>query len=554
MLVDFLLWMWVCVTIGLSINLSVQLLMWPGDPLTLLAKEIDTRLRVVEEAVLEHAGERGRPGAASAPSLASLATAGMSGLVDLLRTACLKHRWAREHHEELSAVITLSDRLVTDAAVLRTTPPGGTARTALMRVANACASTRRAFAEWLLPAPPERVSPEAADDGPSIPPPIQDMERALQGVARAMRVRSQAERPERTSLSLLLPDAFSNPEYVRFAIKGSLSALICYAIFVGFDYRGIYTSVITCFVVSLTTVGASNQKGLLRFGGAAVGGGMGIFALVYLLPNVDTVGGFWLVFGAGTLAAAWVNFGTPRISYGGYQTGLAFYKGVLHEVGMSLNLTVVRDRLVGVALGLTVFGIVEHFLWPVRAADRMRERLVDVFHSLAALALACAGTGRAAMTDLDEQRRLISQEVEDVQGFIECCKFEPGDRSCGEIDRLICYAQSIFLVLLAIARNRDELSGFPGVIREAMVQFDTDVAAALTAAAEQIQGRTPSLIDVDKAMAGVERSISAHVKPGSGADEACRGILSLYRELASAVRRLAIERRSTVFPAWRAPD
>ena len=72
--------------------------------------------------------------------------------------------------------------------------------------------------------------------------------------------------------SLFLPDAFENPEYVRFAIKGTLAAFICYLVFIGFDYPGIYTSVITCFVVALSTIGASNQKGILRFGGAAVGG------------------------------------------------------------------------------------------------------------------------------------------------------------------------------------------------------------------------------------------------------------------------------------------
>ena len=38
---------------------------------------------------------------------------------------------------------------------------------------------------------------------------------------------------------------------------------------------------------------------------------MGLIALVYLFPNMETIGGFWLVFGAGTAVAAWVNFGTP---------------------------------------------------------------------------------------------------------------------------------------------------------------------------------------------------------------------------------------------------
>ena len=32
-----------------------------------------------------------------------------------------------------------------------------------------------------------------------------------------------------------------------------MAAFICYLVFIGFDYPGIYTSVITCFVVALST-------------------------------------------------------------------------------------------------------------------------------------------------------------------------------------------------------------------------------------------------------------------------------------------------------------
>ena len=140
-------------------------------------------------------------------------------------------------------------------------------------------------------------------------------------------------RSQREKASLLVPDAFSNPEYVRFAVRGGLACLICTVLFVGFDYPGIYTSVITCFVVSLSTVGASTQKGILRFAGSAVGGAMGILALMYVFPHVETLGGFWAVFATGTALAAWVNFGSPRVSYGGYQIGLAFYKVILQGWG-----------------------------------------------------------------------------------------------------------------------------------------------------------------------------------------------------------------------------
>src|SRR2546428_560932 len=129
---------------------------------------------------------------------------------------------------------------------------------------------------------------------------------------------------------------------------------------------------------------------------AARRGVMGVYALVYAFPNVDKLGSFWLVFATGTAVAAWINFGSPRISYGGYQTGLAFYKATLQNLGPAASATVVRDRLIGVAFGLIVFGLVEHVLWPVRAADRMYSRLADVFRSLAAFA-------RVASRPLDDR-------------------------------------------------------------------------------------------------------------------------------------------------------
>src|SRR4030095_5148472 len=193
----------------------------------------------------------------------------------------------------------------------------------------------------------------------------------------------------------------------------------------------------------LSTIGSSNQKGLLRFGGAAVGGLMGLIALVYMFSNIEGLGGFWLVFAAGTAATAWIIFGSPRISYGGYQSGVAFYKAIFQDFGPAVSATVVRDRLIGVALGLIVFAAVEHVLWPVRAADRMRARLADVLRSLAAFARTPLGP-LGNQRDVDARRQLISQQVADVQGYVESSKFEPGvgAEEAQEVERLTADAQT----------------------------------------------------------------------------------------------------------------
>ncbi len=540
-LVEFVLWLWLCVTLGLAVNLVVQLSLAPGDPLMLLQRELDTRLRAVGETVRALCGELGPPSRLSVPSLTSLATGGMSRPLALLKSASLTHAWARQHHEELAAIITLVDRLVTDAGALRSvvSPPlAEVERASLLRVADACEQTRRAFADRRRPGPAGWVHLASAGHSSAALPPLPDMERTLDEIALALRLRTEATTAR--GPGLLLPDAFSNPEYVQFAVKGALAVLICYVLFIGFDYPGIYTSVVTCFVVSLSTIGSSNQKGLLRFGGAAVGGAMGLFALVYAFPNVQGIGGFWLVFGAGTAVAAWVNFGSPRISYGGYQTGLAFYKATLQSFGAAVSATVVRDRLIGVAFGLIVFSLVERMLWPVRVADRMRERLTDMLRSLAELARLGAGPRGPREADVDALRRLISQQVADLQGFIESSKFEPAAANVQGVERLTAAAQQVFLVLLAIARHEGEVPAPPSVVREATIRLETDVAVALEALAEMVRrtGAGPA-IDVDDAMAAVEHALSTYVVVDNDEDNVARGRLALRRELVAAVRRLA---------------
>ena len=528
-LVEFLLWIWFTITLGLTVNLGVQLLLAPGDPLTLLERELDARLRVVEKTVRALAGATEPAASTSGPSLESLATAGMSRPLALLKTASLTNTLARQRHEVLATTITLVDRLVTDASALQLllrTSSGVSTRDALIRVADGCGRAREALVEQRWPEPAEGVTPSA-----STPPPLADMERTLQQLTLVARMERPSPAEKESGPPLLLPDATTNPEYVQFAVKGALAALICYILFVGFDYPGIYTSVITCFVVSLSTIGSSNQKGLLRFGGAAVGGLMGLLALVYAFPNVDGLGGFWLVFATGTAVAAWINFGSPRISYGGYQIGLAFYKATLQGLGPAVSATVVRDRLIGVAFGLIVFSIVEHLLWPVRAADRMQARLADVLRSIAAFARVASHPP----TDLEARRQLISQQVADVQGLIESSKFEAGAgvASAQTVERLTADAQAVFVVLLAIARHAAAMAGPPDAMREAMSRMDGDVATVLEALADGNQPGGPST-PVDAAL---ERLIAAQVDTAR-ADAAYAGAIALYQEVAAAANRL----------------
>ena len=554
LLVEFVLWIWWCVILGLSVNLGVQLLLSPGDPLMLLRRELDTRLQTVAQLLRRLATNDAAETAATA-SLNSLATAGMSRPLALLKTSSLIHSWARARHEKLSALITLIDRLVTAATALQALAPGAVERVQRERLLNAaegCERMRRAFAEMRLPALGEWTALASEHTSGELSP-VADIEHTLDQIALAVpepahdadkSVPAPAEKR-----SLFLPDAFDNPEYVRFAIKGTLAAFVCYFLFIGFDYPGIYTSVITCFVIALSTIGASNQKGILRFGGAAVGGLMGLVALVYLFPNMDTIGGFWLVFGAGTAVAAWATFGTPRIFYGGYQTGLAFYKAVLQGFGPALSATVVRDRLIGVFFGLIVFGIVEHVLWPVRARDALRAHLAEMLRLLADLAR--SGTTAAKIptvidADVDSWRRRISQKVQEIQTLIESSKFESGALEVDEIQKRTGDGQLVFILLLSLARQSRDTARLPDAMRATAIDLDNAVATALEALADHISGGSgPAVPDLDASLNTFERSVGGTDALDKDAAAHLAERVALYRAFVAAVKRLSSESMRT---------
>jgi multidrug resistance protein MdtO len=545
-LTEYVLWLWWTITLGLSVNVGVQLLLSRGDPLSLLQRELATRLETVAQTLRRLAGER--VAVPERDSLRSLAIAGMSRPLALLKTAATIHVWAHERHEGLSALITLTDRLVTSAVALETLPDlpqESRLHERLLNVADGCERMRRAFNELRLP--DDWVA--LADEKNAPPPfPLLEIERTLDQIALAVprysEELSHSDAAPAEKRSLFLPDAFENPEYVRFAIKGTVAAFICYMVFVGFDYPGIYTSVITCFVVALSTIGASNQKGILRFGGSAVGGLMGLIALVYLFPNMETIGGFWLVFGAGTAVAAWVNFGTPRISYGGYQIGLAFYKAILQDFGPASSATVVRDRLIGVFFGLLVFGIVENLLWPVRARDALRARVAEILRLLAELARTrtSAKTPTVIVNEVDSWRRRISQKVEEAQGLIESSKFEAGDSDVDEIQKRIGDGQLVFVLLLSLARQGRNIAE-SNVVRAAEVALDNVIATALeNLATRAARGSRPEVPNLEAMMDAFERSVAAGTNaPRETADSLLTERLAVYRILVAAIKRLSSE-------------
>ena len=89
--------------------------------------------------------------------------------------------------------------------------------------------------------------------------------------------------------TLFVPDAFTNPAHVHFALKVTLAAMFCYIFYSAIDWSGIHTAFITCTFIALESTGATLHKGVLRIGGCVIGGALALFTIVFLMPHMDTI-------------------------------------------------------------------------------------------------------------------------------------------------------------------------------------------------------------------------------------------------------------------------
>src|SRR6266446_7409966 len=192
-----------------------------------------------------------------------------------------------------------------------------------------------------------------------------------------------AHRPKPTSL--FVPDAFTNPAHVYFALKVTFAAMFCYIVYEGIDWSGIHTAFITCTFIALESTGATLHKGVLRIGGCIIGGALALFTIVFLMPHMVTIASLVVVVACASAIAGWVATGSEMISYAGLQIAFAFFYSVFQGYAPDTDLDNVRNRVIGILFGLIVTGLVFRYIWPEHTIDRLRAALRQALQQLARL-------------------------------------------------------------------------------------------------------------------------------------------------------------------------
>lgn len=146
----------------------------------------------------------------------------------------------------------------------------------------------------------------------------------------------------------------------EFATRATVATMACYMFASMTDWSGIHTCMITCAVSAMNNVDSQVFKQRLRIIGASIGGLMGFLAM-FLIPRMDNLMGVLLIMALGTGISAWVCMGRVKYSYIGVQMGLAFVMLVAQDPHATTEFTVIRDRLVGILVGL--FAMRYAFIW-----------------------------------------------------------------------------------------------------------------------------------------------------------------------------------------------
>jgi len=293
--------------------------------------------------------------------------------------------------------------------------------------------------------------------------------------------------------SLFAPDAFTNPAHVHFALKVTLAAMFCYVFYSAIDWSGIHTALITCTFIALESTGATLHKGVLRIGGCVIGGALALFTIVFLMPHMVTIASLVVVVACASAIAGWVAAGSERISYGGLQIAFAFFYSVFQGYAPDTDLDNVRNRVIGILLGLIVTGLVFQYIWPERTIDRLRDTLQQALRKLARL-LVIPSPQIAVETTKPEAGALlaeISKDFDQARQQAELANFEfeesPGRdlSSTRNLEIVLERAEEIFVPATSLASDRawDEWQQLPPVAQMAESELRNAAAKRIERAA-----------------------------------------------------------------------
>jgi multidrug resistance protein MdtO len=497
--VEDTLWLALAALIALVVTSAVELAfsrMQPGDDIVLPVAE---RLAAVRGVLVCRAEGRQMDQVAEE----HVVRLGMLG-TSTLRRALRRSGYSPQYRAQMSSVVALVGRLVdiTTAMTQLNFEVVQFDRDHLLYLAAAVSGIRTDLMSRRIPGP---LRPNSEGE-PHRVPLLREMEDTVALIPQAFAgYRSideyQAPADDVGGSRFLVADAFTNPEHLKFALRGGLAVSASYVIYNAIDWPGMAVPLmLTCFLTAFSTIGASRQRQILRFGGFVVGGlllGMG--AQVFVLPYVDSIAGFTVLLIAVTALAAWFLTSSPRLSSFGLQAGGAFFVIHMQKFARETSLAIARDRVAGVALGLLMMWLIFDQFWSAPASVEIRRVFVTNLRLVAQFTREPVSPDtRAAMQRTSALLETINSQFDKARSLADGVLLEFGPSRHHDLllrDRIREWQprlRALFLMRSATLKYRLQLPGFelPEDVIASLRTYDECSAQMLESIADRMEGKT----------------------------------------------------------------
>jgi len=503
---DLLLVALIAVVVTSAVELTFRR-MRPGDD---IVAPVADRLAAIHSVLICYS--EGRPVDQTAEE--KIIRLGMLG-TSTLRRALLRSDYSPQYRTEMSGVVALVGRLVdiTTALTQLSVEPSSFDQDHLRSLAATVASIRADLVNRRIPGSIQVNTEVNTTAEPHRLPLLREMENTIalipQAFAGSQSIdeyhidENQAPSDEMPRSKLFAADAFTNPEHLRFALKGCFAVSACYVIYNAIDWPGMAIPVmLTCFLTAVSTIGTSRQRQVLRFAGFVVGGlVIGMSSQVFILPYLDSITAFTVFFVLVTALAAWFMTSSPRLSFFGLQLGAVFYViNINQKFARETSLTVARDRVAGVALGLLMMWLIFDQLWSAPASVAMRKAFISTLRLLAQFAREPVSADiRPAIQRTSALHDTINTKFDNVRSLADgvLLEFGPSRRQDlalrDRIRRWQPQLRTLFLMRVASLKYRLQLPGFelPEAVIGSLQTYDESSAQMLENVADQMEGKTP---------------------------------------------------------------
>jgi multidrug resistance protein MdtO len=504
-----LLYIYLDVAIVAGVSLLVNLLLAPA-PRHTAEQAIADRLKLCA-AVLRDAWSPARG------ELSAKVREGMAPILKLLRFATIEKSAPARELEALQQGALSSFALMSAADALAASPEVEMPGAVRMRLADSVQQLAHIVERGGYPSEVTLELPREANLSPlthDLTTAIRDAVTHFVGPdAPAQKPAAREDPAAKEGGGFFVEDAFTNPQHVQYGLKTTAAAVFCYLLYSLLDWPGIHTCFLTVYIVAQSTAAESVEKLTLRIIGCLIGAAAGIAAIVFLVPALTSIGGLMIAVFIASWAGGYVAAGGPRISYAGFQFAFAFFLCVIQGSGPSFDLTVARDRIIGILVGILVAYCALVYVWPVTISRRVDPALATALRQLA----------KAASAKEPRERQLLGSQAQgtlgEIETDIELAHYEPASvRSSAawlsSRRQLVENSQSLGTLLL-ISAGTSELWRVDAAMRlerlATRLAGASDTAPLPSRAMESTNGWQTLPARVDRRLRALEKTLASGV-------------------------------------------